>query len=667
MKNLYLIFLTLAFCFSSQTGTAQWYRGAEISCRHIALNDYEINMYIYRDCAAVPLPNNVTLNITCASNSALNFNTTLLKVPGNEIEITRPCTGTFTKCSSSSGINPGVQSGLYRMVVTLPPCGNWTIVWGYCCRPYLNSLSNSGSYSMYHAITLNNADAPGAGSPVFVSPPEFILFTNRTNSFSVKANDPNGDSISYHLVTPKGGANITLQWIPGLSANQPFDAASPLSIDPVTGIITTTPINVCPNFSTVLTVEVRKWRKINNIPVLVGTTLREQVLFFRDNPNSLPVLGGIEFTPTAGYDSLNTNYTVTACKNGSLDFYIFGYDADNPQSQAGKFKINADNSLPGLSLTAYNNGTCSAYAHVNWIPDSNVLSGDEFFFNATIVDDGCSFNGFRTFGYCIKIIDSHNVNIGNDLSLCLGESKTIYAAADTASDRFIWKLNGSILPLSSSSDSIVINTTLLNEGIYILSVEAGNAGTIGSCPAKDSITLEIYDFQKIFGKINGPNVVVQNTDVQYTANTAPSTSRIWKTLGGTILSGANSDTVLVRWNSIGYGLLSIEALINDVCYAFDTLLLTITTGTDDIISVATDAYRIYPHPVVDVSVLEISEILFTPGMKIQLYNAFGQLILAERLEDRFYSLPANICNSLCFFKVYSEKRVISGRFLVRQE
>lgn len=92
-------------------------QGGDITYRCLGGNQYEISLALYRDCAGVAAPTNVSINYKSTS-CGINQNVTLNKITGTGIEVTPICTSLTTQCAG--GTFPGVQEYIYRGTVTLP-------------------------------------------------------------------------------------------------------------------------------------------------------------------------------------------------------------------------------------------------------------------------------------------------------------------------------------------------------------------------------------------------------------------------------------------------------------------------------------------------------------------------------------------------------------------
>lgn len=447
-------------------------------------NDYIVRFVLYRDCSGIPAPNTVTLNFTCTSNPAYNFTLSgITQQPGSGIEVTPGCAAMPTKCSGSSNPLYGLQEFVYQVQVTLPPCNFWRVHWTVCCRNPSNTIQNPTSASAYVEATINNLQAPCNSNPTFTNKPITVMCVGQTACFNLGAVDPDGDSLSYTMVTPFTSSNTSfVSWVPPYTATQPLPSNPPITLNPVTGDICMTPTM---NIISPMAVKVDQWKEINGIPVLVGTIYRDIQINVVTCNNQIPKLSGMDTTMIKGYDPNDTTYSIELCLGQSISFAMWGHDDDvyNPATigDPEKFSISWNNGIPQGTFQTYYQNTDSAYATFSWTPNATHVSNTPRCFTVTIQDGACPYNGSQTYAYCITV-RGMEVSIGSDTLLCKGESVTFTAVADTTTVNYIWKLDGIPTGAPLSSTTYTLNTTNLSAGIHTVSVETNDGSTTIQCP-----------------------------------------------------------------------------------------------------------------------------------------------------------------------------------------
>lgn len=263
MKN----FILVLFFLNAINSFATHIIGGEIYYDRLGNGDYRITLEVYRDC----------FNGQAAFDDPLQF--TVFNTDGTIYDVfdfNIISDDTLPYVSTSACIIPPsdfcVQLGFYSNIINLPdsPTG-YIIAYSRCCwsNSILNILSPGDN-----GITITSFIPPSTtinSNPRYVNYPPLILCANQTLDFNHLATDPDGDSLSYTIVTPfSGGDGINPipdpeptppfpmnTWETGFSVIEPFGANSTVQIDPVTGLLTFIP-NLIGNF--VLAVEVSEWR-----------------------------------------------------------------------------------------------------------------------------------------------------------------------------------------------------------------------------------------------------------------------------------------------------------------------------------------------------------------------------------------------------------------------
>ena len=500
MKKLlvFLFAVVLGIGFFHNPAKASHIAALDMTFTCIGGNDYIVRFVIYRDCSGINAPSTVNLTFTCTSNAAYNFTLNQIpQQPGSGVEVTPGCAAMPTKCQGSQNPLYGLQEYVYQAQVTLPPCNFWRVHWSVCCRNPSNTIQSATSQSAYIEATINNLSAPCNSNPTFTNKPVTVMCVGQTACFNLGAVDPDGDSLSYTMVTPMTtGPNNTVNWIPPYTATQPLPSAPPMTLDPVTGDICMTPTM---NIVSPMAVKVDQWRIINGVPVLVGTIYRDIQINVVTCNNQIPKLSGMDTTNAKGYDPTDTIYSMEICLGQTVSFTMWGHDDDvyNPATigDPEKFTITWNNGIPQGTFQTFYNNTDSARATFTWTPNVSHVSNTPRCFTATVKDGACPYNGSQTFSYCITV-RGMEVKIGNDTLLCKGESVTFNAVADTTTVNYIWKLNGIPTGAPLSSTSYTLNTTNLPAGVHIVSIETNDGGTTVKCPGVAQAQVTVVNLPK---------------------------------------------------------------------------------------------------------------------------------------------------------------------------
>lgn len=323
-KSLKIFGAVFLILFSSQS-YATHIVGGEMNYTCLGGNNYEIRLKVYRDCAnsTVPFDQPAYVGVFNASNTLV----TTLQIPftgSSQIPLTVNQTD---PCFKPPG-NVCVEATEYVTTVTLPPSpGGYTIAYQRCCRNnVITNLTNPGNQGATYSAYI--PDNPACNSnPVYTEFPPLFVCQGFPILFDHSATDADGDSLVYTLCSPKLGGTLSnprpttpsappyanVNFAAPYNAGDPLGGSDPLTIDPITGILTGTAeqmgvfvIGVC----------VHEYRN----GVLISTTSRD----FQFN------VVNCERAVVAAANSIVTNcnsYTVTFTNNstgGVNYFWNFG-------------------------------------------------------------------------------------------------------------------------------------------------------------------------------------------------------------------------------------------------------------------------------------------------------------------------------------------------------
>ena len=187
---------------------------------------------------------------------------------------------------------------------------------------------------------------------------------------------------------------------------------------------------------------------------------------------------------------------------------------------------------------------------VNW-----GASGTDSLFLTETNAYGCS----TTISKLIRIFADPKPDIvGND-SVCEYTPNSIYATSSNSGSNYLWSIsNGSFL---SRSDSNAVSVLWNSNGSGSLSVKETNS--VG-CDSTVSISIVIQ--QKPAPVISGIDSVCQYDVAKiYTTKKNAGNTYQWSVGGGNIVSGANSDSVVVNWATSGTGSISVKETNSLLC------------------------------------------------------------------------------------------------------
>ncbi|MFM2156661.1 MAG: hypothetical protein RL516_1410 [Bacteroidota bacterium] len=380
------IFKWMVLCFlmfNIQSAFATHSAGADIKYKYLSGNQYEVTVTFYRDCGGVGEPNTVSVN--CKSqNGNFNFNATANKVTGvNGQEITFPCSSNPTTCSG--GVTTGIKKWIYSTVVTLPTQqSDWTFSYSICCRNCSITTISSPCASnsvLYVEAKLNNLLSINNSSPDFTNSPVAFVCLGQNFNYNHGVVEADGDSLFYELITPKTGANSTVNFIAPSTVTNPVSSSTPFTLNSINGDINFTPNQMQIG---VMAIRIKEYRNGE----CIGSVIRDMQVYTQTCINNMPMLSGING---------GNNFTTSICANQQICFTINSIDLDNNQT----ITLHCNNGIPSASyvITPGNRPSLTFC----WTPTAADISNVPHTFTITVKDDACPTNGAQTFSYSILV------------------------------------------------------------------------------------------------------------------------------------------------------------------------------------------------------------------------------------------------------------------------
>ncbi len=312
--------------------------GGELNYRCLGDNNYEISLTVFRDCFN---GNPAAYFDDPASVGFFDINNDLVTSVGTGgqilIDLMEDDTLDPVLFDSCLVIPPEVcvHTTTYVQTVNLPPIpGGYQLVYQRCCRnqTIVNIVDPLGTGATYYNYISEFALQECNSSAVFKEWPPNYICANEPIFFDHSAIDEDGDSLVYVLCTPFDGATPD-QPQPQPPFNPPYDSitwvdppysltdmmgGTPLSIDPVTGLLTGTP-NTVGQF--VVGVCVEEYRD----GVLISTSKRD----FQYNVGICGEVISSIFAPNVFCDGLTVNF-----ENESENTVDFIWDFGDPTTTA---------------------------------------------------------------------------------------------------------------------------------------------------------------------------------------------------------------------------------------------------------------------------------------------------------------------------------------------
>lgn len=404
IKTLYSLLITLLL-FSSLKSEANHLMGAEIQWKSLTNDTFEITLTAYRKCndnVAAFIPTLFTIKSDSCANSYVDTLTNYYYYSIDDV--TRVCGGSGPCTnpngnggSSSTSMPSGVERHILKYKIYLggafANCCWYNVSFNYCCRPSnLTTGYSSGNFSI--TSLLNRCQSAGDQSPVFNQLPLVFVGAGKDVDFDNGATDADGDSLSYSLEVPVGGA-YSSPWsntypLTCLGTNNPNINSNPptgFNLVPTTGKLLFRPNAVQ---SSIIKIGVKEWRTINGVKKIIGITSRDMQIFSLIAYNSTISL---------------PNSTYQTCVEHPICFSIQPIIDTTNDSLSGIYLI-AD-TLIGATLTTNNGMTRLASGTFCWTPDSSFVRQPSYPIiikcKVTFCSGGLKFDYYRNNTYYIQV------------------------------------------------------------------------------------------------------------------------------------------------------------------------------------------------------------------------------------------------------------------------
>ena len=296
------------------------------------LQKYRVTLSIYEDCLAgnpeaIAQDNPAYLGVFDGSGTLVQIDTAVffssaVILPGTS---SGPC---------GIGSVPGlciIKKTFVKDYYLHPGSSGYTIAYQRRCKnlALTNIVTPGNEGSTYFCKIPPAGVAASNNSAVFTYDPPEAVANNSPFVFYSSATDADGDSLSYELCTAYSGANDStnskpfpdhppyepVNYVPSLSFGNPMSCSVPVSIDPVTGVLTGTP-NVAGRY--LITLCCHEWRG----GVMINTVNREFELAVGDfSPGTYQPFAGNDTAIMVG-DSIQFNASDAATYLWSSGTYL---------------------------------------------------------------------------------------------------------------------------------------------------------------------------------------------------------------------------------------------------------------------------------------------------------------------------------------------------------
>jgi len=526
-------------------------KGADLTYRCVCSGQIELTLTIYRDCNGLNLPSIQTIN--WRGGSACSGSVTAIR--SSSTDISQTCSVGQSSCNGGTG-SSGTEKHVYTATLSIPPnCSNLVFSWQTCCRNNaIISLASPNTESMY--VEANYfAHAPNTcnSSPIFLNNPKLSTCIGNQVFYNHGAVDYDGDSLTFALTPCLNNDSTAVNYAQAYSGIQPTDPIHPIIIDPSTGAITFVPTSL---ITTPICVLVEEYRN----GILIGSIVRDIEFEVLPCINISPVLSGIN---NQGVDSID--FVTTAYLGAELCFDIIGSTANPGSILSMSYDYSLDNSSFVVSSLPVSNQIVGTFC---WTPSLDDVGFN--FFTVTIYDDACPTKGTNQFSYVINVQpNSHPVDGGSDVSICLGDS-TLLSAMSTATNisSYSW------WPAIGLSNSNISNpkASPLSTTTYTVTLNYADGSQ-----STDHVTVVVEEGPQVWCSPNNINVCPEAPLTLTAVSDKPGMVFSWWHLSGgpcpSLLLGGISGTVVDRTSQLGIVMCNDPGL-----YTFQVVVTDTTTG-----------------------------------------------------------------------------------------
>jgi len=245
-----LLVVLLLFLGLIPTANASHIIGGEFYYDYLGNNVYRLYIVVYRDCASTGAPFDDPLIVGVFDSNNNRIDEINIGFPGSvnlPVIFNNPCV------TPPGGIC--AERAIYTFDKLFPPtAGGYTLAYQRCCRgpniTNLNGPDDTGlTWTCFIPGTPNNNYINSSAR--FTNYPPLVICNNEDLFFDHSATDPDGDILTYELVTPNAGANSInpqpnpipsppyplVSWGGGFNSAVPLGAGSTTTINPNTGAL----------------------------------------------------------------------------------------------------------------------------------------------------------------------------------------------------------------------------------------------------------------------------------------------------------------------------------------------------------------------------------------------------------------------------------------------
>lgn len=326
------------------------------------------------------------------------------------------------------------------------------------------------------------------------------------------------------------------------------------------------------------------------------------------------------------------------CGNSSGQTITLGSSQLNVQYELYFNGVSTGNILPGTANS------------LDW----NNLTGIGFY--TVKGSNGClvSMAG-QVYNELMNTPEQPQVPSGN-IQLCNTETSTYSISEVSGASSYDWILSPATAGQLTENG---IQANIIWDQVYAgnasLSVTASN--TCGTGQQSQPLSIAIY--MPPVTKITGQQNVCINHTTNYSALQQEGKQYIWEVTGGTILSGTGTNSIEVKWDGLGAGVVELTETSSNNCTNSDELLVMVSPCTGMESENISPVIKVYPNPVSDQLYIKGIENVIG-NLFITITNVTGNKVIDYQCDAtslQSVKLP-EITNGAYLFSIATDKGVV---------
>jgi hypothetical protein len=448
MQALNRLVIPLLLLFGAMPAQGAHVLGGEITHKHEGSNKYSFRLVMYRNCAECAFNTNncsdvPDLEIIGAPGTIrAGQRLATISVSRSSVkDITPMCSGAQSRCESSDGFSAGIEAWTYTGTYDFTTLLATQCAFDVSIRVESRGDVWGGSEYFYNFTRVNLCNSVRNTSPTLETRlPLFILAQGEPMRYNPIAVDPDGDSLSYRLVTALKGFERDLTYPSSLSPQQPItsycstppsctvnpNSNPPIGVymDSLTGDLVFTPVSS--GEKGFLVIEVLEWRSVSGVMRCVGVSRRDIQYHVINISNYAPAI-------------THSGIPAWLCAGDQTCFDLYFSDrAFGAQGDSLRFDVFSD--IPGYTIVNATNRPGYRDAGFCWTPQLDNVRNKPWLLQLRAYDNACPLNLYTYATYQLKVAKKQVVETRLNLDTCGYLDARAIPERDHANQAYHWYL-----------------------------------------------------------------------------------------------------------------------------------------------------------------------------------------------------------------------------------